>query len=161
MEHLVRSLATPDDLISELGDAFEEGEEEEQEVDDEVESNGKLFCACQLRMNAHVSLKVAFQPVAGTMPSVSQLPALKTWQTAILRIRLMQSLTLLEIFLSNARLQWRVCSSHMMRKVSDVGHHAVLATSRLPIVRMVLLRLETRTCSILLGECPVFHPPQI
>ncbi|KAI1298677.1 AEX-3 domain protein [Xylaria venustula] len=39
MEHLVRSLTTPDDLMSELGDGFDE---EDEDVEVEVESNGRL-----------------------------------------------------------------------------------------------------------------------
>lgn len=49
MEHLVRSLTTADDFMSELGE--EDGEDEEEEVD----SNGKLLHLRRVRTNADVS----------------------------------------------------------------------------------------------------------
>lgn len=43
MEHLVRSLTTPDEMMSELGEAFDDDEDEEEDVD----SNGMWLHVCQ------------------------------------------------------------------------------------------------------------------
>lgn len=75
MEHLVRSLTTPDDMMNEIADGFEVDD------DDDFESNGK--CSL-LRLREHflTFLKVASVPPVEITPSVCRLPALRMLQTA-------------------------------------------------------------------------------
>ncbi len=67
MEHLVRSLTTPDDLIGELGEAFDEEDE-----DEEIESNNSKWSQlAQVRMNTHISSGHLSTPSRGQAKRVS------------------------------------------------------------------------------------------